>query len=101
MARRTRMKAGRINPFYPRNPCNPRFAPSERFPWFLRMGDWTMKYSIESHRQVLGAILRWTARVWGIASTLLLLAFAFGGRENLRFSASEAVAFLFFPVGVI
>jgi hypothetical protein len=46
-------------------------------------------------------VLRWIARSWGVASTLLLLAFAFGGGENLRFKAAEAVAFLFFPVGVI
>src|SRR5262245_53224829 len=49
----------------------------------------------------LEATLRWTARAWGIASTLLLLAFAFGGREHLRFTPSEAVLFLLFPVGVI
>ena len=47
------------------------------------------------------SILRWTARIWGIASTLLLLAFAFGGREHLRFTAGEALGFLFFPVGVV
>ena len=45
--------------------------------------------------------MRWIARMWGIASTLLLLMFAFGGREHLRFSAGEAMAFLLFPVGVI
>lgn len=45
--------------------------------------------------------LRWGARAGGIASTFLLLAFAFGGREHLRFTASEAVAFLLFPVGVV
>src|SRR5215203_2786257 len=49
----------------------------------------------------LESILRWTARSWGIASTLLLLAFTFGGRENLRFTTSTAFAFLFFPVGVV
>jgi hypothetical protein len=49
----------------------------------------------------LESILRWTARIWGIASTLLLLAFAFGGREHLRFTAAEALGFLFFPVGVV
>lgn len=48
-----------------------------------------------------GTILRWAARVWGVASTLLLLAFAFGGKEHLRLTAVEAVGFLFFPVGVI
>lgn len=45
--------------------------------------------------------LRWTARIWSVASTLLLLAFAFGGREHLRFTAGEAVAFLLFPIGTI
>ena len=46
-------------------------------------------------------ILCWVARAWGVASTLLLLAFAFGGQEHVRFTAAEAVAFLFFPVGVM
>jgi hypothetical protein len=46
-------------------------------------------------------VLRWTARGWGVASTLLLFAFAFGGQEHLRFTAAEAVAFLFFPCGVV
>lgn len=46
-------------------------------------------------------LLRWTARVWGVASTLLLLAFAFGGREHLRFTMDEFIAFLLFPVGVV
>ena len=49
----------------------------------------------------LEPILRWTARIWGIVSTLLLLAFAFGGHEHLRFTAAEALAFLLFPVGVV
>jgi hypothetical protein len=44
---------------------------------------------------------RWIARTWGIASALLLLLFAFGGHEHLRFTAGEALAFLLFPVGVI
>jgi hypothetical protein len=39
--------------------------------------------------------------VWGIASTLLLCAFAFGGREHLRLTAAEAALFLFFPVGIV
>jgi hypothetical protein len=46
-------------------------------------------------------ILRWTARAWGIASTWLLCAFAFGGGEHLRITAGEAALFLFFPVGVV
>lgn len=55
----------------------------------------------ERTRMRLATVLRWTARVWSISSTLLLVAFALGGREDLRMSASEAVAFLFFPVGVV
>jgi len=47
------------------------------------------------------AILRWTAHAWGAASSVLLLAFAFGGREHLRFTGGEALAFLLFPIGVI
>jgi hypothetical protein len=46
-------------------------------------------------------VLLWAARVWGVASALLLFAFAFGGREHLRFTAGEAVAFLLFPAGVV
>ena len=46
-------------------------------------------------------VLRWTARAWGGASALLLCAFAFGGREHLRFAPAEAVAFLLFPIGVV
>lgn len=45
--------------------------------------------------------LRWIARIWGIGSTLLLLAFVFGGEEHLRFRFEEAIPFLFFPVGVV
>lgn len=47
------------------------------------------------------SVVRWTARLWSIASTFLLLAFAFGGREHLRFTAAEALLFLTFPVGII
>lgn len=47
------------------------------------------------------AILHWTARTSGITSALVLLAFAFGGHEPLPLTASEVVAFLFFPVGVV
>jgi hypothetical protein len=46
-------------------------------------------------------VLKWVARGTGVVSTLLLLAFAFGGAEHLHFKPAEAVAFLFFPVGVI
>lgn len=45
--------------------------------------------------------LCWVARAWGVASSVLLFMFAFGGREHLRFTVHEAVAFLFFPVGVV
>lgn len=47
------------------------------------------------------SILRWIARLWGVASTLLLLAFTFGGHEHLHFTAVEAAVFLLFPVGVV
>jgi hypothetical protein len=46
-------------------------------------------------------MLRWIARVWGVASFLLLLTFMAGGREAVRPTATEAVALLFFPVGVV
>ncbi|HMS17003.1 MAG TPA: hypothetical protein PKA37_09205 [Planctomycetota bacterium] len=46
-------------------------------------------------------VLRWTARGWGVASGVLLIAFAFGGREHFHLTTTEAVGFLFFPVGVI
>ncbi len=46
-------------------------------------------------------VLRWTGRVWGVASAALLAAFAFGGRENLQFTLATAAAFALFPVGVI
>src|SRR5262245_7196253 len=52
-------------------------------------------------RMILTVAVRWIARMWGIASALLLLAFAFGGHEHLRFTVREAMAFLLFPVGVI
>lgn len=45
--------------------------------------------------------LRWTARVWGIGTTLLVLAFIFGGQEHMRLTANEALGFLCFPIGVI
>lgn len=49
----------------------------------------------------LETILRWSARAWGMASGLLLLAFAFYGRENLQFTIATAAAFMLFPIGVI
>ena len=50
---------------------------------------------------VSAVALRWIARAWGVASALLLLAFAFGGHEHLQFTPGEALAFLLFPLGVI
>lgn len=49
----------------------------------------------------LETVLRGFARLGGLASTLLLFAFAFGGREHVRLTADEAVGFLLFPVGVV
>jgi hypothetical protein len=46
-------------------------------------------------------VLRWTARVWGIASFLLILAFVAGGAERVQPTANEAVGLLLFPVGVV
>ncbi len=46
-------------------------------------------------------IVRWFARLWGLASTALLLAFMFGGEESMRPTAREAIALLCFPVGVM
>jgi hypothetical protein len=56
--------------------------------------------AVESRRALTLAV-RWVARTWGLASGLLLLAFAFGGHEHLRFTAREAMFFLLFPVGII
>jgi hypothetical protein len=46
-------------------------------------------------------ILRWIAHAWSLASAALLFAFAFGGREHVRFTAGEAASFLLFPGGVV
>jgi hypothetical protein len=43
--------------------------------------------------------LRWTARVWSVASVALLLAFIVGERSHPT-GASEWLEFLFFPVGI-
>lgn len=56
---------------------------------------------MKSRLLATATLLRWVARVWGLASGLLLFAFAFGGHEHLRFTAGEAIGFLFFPVGVV
>lgn len=57
--------------------------------------------NVVAGRRIVALTLRWIARMWGVASTLLLLAFVFGGREHLRFTAGEALMFLLFPVGVV
>lgn len=48
----------------------------------------------------LDVVLRWTGRIWALASLAVLAAFVFGGGESLRPTASEAVGLLLFPVGV-
>jgi hypothetical protein len=45
--------------------------------------------------------LRILAHILGIVSTLLLLAFAFGGGESMRPKFTEAIGLLLFPGGVI
>jgi len=52
-------------------------------------------------KQITWRWMRWIATAWGMASALLLFMFAFGGREHLRFTMGEAIAFLLFPVGVV
>ncbi len=49
----------------------------------------------------LSAVLRWTARVWGIVSFLLIAAFMVGGAESMRPTANEALGLLLFPFGVV
>ncbi len=49
----------------------------------------------------LNTVLRWVARVWSVVTFLFVLAFIVGGAESMRPTAAEAVALLFFPVGVI
>lgn len=46
-------------------------------------------------------IVRWIARLWSVASFLLIAAFMFGGAEHLRPTASEATAMALFPIGVL
>jgi hypothetical protein len=60
-----------------------------------------MKQDTSRNDGLVTVWIRWIARTWGVASTLLLLAFAFGGHEHLRFTTREAALFLLFPVGVI
>jgi hypothetical protein len=54
--------------------------------------------SVTTRRKGAGA-LRWTARVWSVASVALLLAFIVGERSHPT-GASEWLEFLFFPVGI-
>ena len=49
----------------------------------------------------LNSVVRWTARVWGIASFLFILAFVIGGAESMRPTVPEAVGLLLFPIGVL
>ena len=57
------------------------------------MDDWTTR----PQRWV--SVLRWTARVWSIASVALVLAFIVG--EGLNPSGpSEALGLVFFPLGI-
>ena len=48
----------------------------------------------------LDVALRWTGRIWALASLAVLAAFMFGGGESLRPTAAQAVGMLLFPVGV-
>lgn len=50
------------------------------------------------HRDVVPA-LRWTARIWSVASILLVLAFIVGER-SLPSTPDEWLGFLFFPFGI-
>lgn len=63
------------------------------------------QYSANGGAMAIGlrpdTVLRWIARAWGLASSLLLMAFVFGGRENLQFTAASAMLFLLFPVGIV
>lgn len=50
----------------------------------------------------LESAVRWTARVWSVASLLFLSAFIFGGRENGKWpTVAEWIGLACFPGGVI
>lgn len=49
-------------------------------------------------REVVGA-LRWTGRIWSLASVLLIIAFIVGER-SLPSTSAEWLGFLFFPFGI-
>jgi hypothetical protein len=46
-------------------------------------------------------LVRWIARVWGVASFLLLLAFFAGGAESMRPTSGQVVGLVFFPIAVM
>jgi len=64
----------------------------------LLTGRCTMENPIESHRMRL-LVLRWTARLWSVATIALVLAFIVGER-SLPSGPSEWLGFLFFPFGI-
>lgn len=49
----------------------------------------------------LGAFIRWTARLWSIATLLILSAFIFGDAEPSKPTAVEWIGLAFFPGGVV
>ena len=57
-----------------------------------------MAHETQGHHGVELA-LRWTARIWSIATIALVLAFIFGERGNLP-TLREWPGFLFFPFGI-
>jgi hypothetical protein len=46
------------------------------------------------------SVLRWIARIWSIASTLLVLAFMLPG-ESWNPTSNQIVGLLFFPLGMV
>ena len=59
-----------------------------------------MKDASDRRRQLTQA-LRWTARVWAVASVLLVVAFIIGeGFNPSQIRAAEWLGFLFFPTGI-
>ena len=56
----------------------------------------------QNNRGRLAMVLfRWSARLLSIASTAILLLFVFGGRETLKVSGRQWLAFVFFPLGIV
>ena len=57
--------------------------------------------SESDRRRVLTQLIRWTARVWAVASIGLVLAFVVGeGFNPSQIKPGEWVGLLFFPVGI-